>query len=356
MGMVEFLELLTSLQLLVAALILILFKSCKRSVNIYLGLFFFTLFIQTACYYLAGITNAIVFYNFPLNLHMLDGVFLLYFCYKTTGLSVKKLKLLFTFSIIEFIILVVAFSNYFIQNKSIDSYIFNILEYFLPIISTIVNLFFTLMTIKTIRKHKKLLPYFFKHTRYKSMVWLEVSGYFMILFLLYSEFVARFYPYELLFNNIENVTYLIWIYYVSIASLIQINIYNLIPNRNSLEYDIGLNNEKEHLENFNRIEKYIVSSKVFLDPEITLQKLSKEIYLSERSISEAINNVKNQNFKTYINNYRIEEFKRLVVLEKYKDYSIYAVAEESGFNSRSSFYKNFRELTGISPSDFIKDL
>ena len=56
---------------------------------------------------------------------------------------------------------------------------------------------------------------------------------------------------------------------------------------------------------------------------------------------------------TSINKGEIEGVKKLLLNESYKKYSIVAISKEVGFNSRASFYKNFKERVGISPSDYI---
>ncbi|MFD2562602.1 helix-turn-helix domain-containing protein [Aquimarina rubra] len=118
-----------------------------------------------------------------------------------------------------------------------------------------------------------------------------------------------------------------------------------------------INDGKEELEEvIKRIENHINEKKSYLNPDINLKSFSKDIRLPERIISRAINRIEHKNFNGYINSYRVKECKRLLLSEKYEQYSISAIADEVGFSSRASFYKNFKEIAGVSPSEYIKSV
>ena len=78
--------------------------------------------------------------------------------------------------------------------------------------------------------------------------------------------------------------------------------------------------------------------------------------IPERQISNAINQNSEQNFYSYINQYRVETVKNMPAGDEHVKYSIVGIGEASGFNSKSSFYSNFKKVTGISPSQEIKEM
>jgi len=55
-----------------------------------------------------------------------------------------------------------------------------------------------------------------------------------------------------------------------------------------------------------------------------------------------------------INFYRIEEAKNLLSSEKAKQMTIEAIGSDSGFNTKSAFYRAFKKHTGLTPSDFMR--
>jgi AraC-like DNA-binding protein len=88
----------------------------------------------------------------------------------------------------------------------------------------------------------------------------------------------------------------------------------------------------------------------YQDSDLTLTKVSKQSGVQERVISKHIADTYNCNFKTYINQIRIEEAQRLLANTQL---SIGEIAYTVGFNSPSTFNKVFKKITGKSPSDVL---
>ncbi|HJQ31290.1 MAG TPA: AraC family transcriptional regulator [Pyrinomonadaceae bacterium] len=96
------------------------------------------------------------------------------------------------------------------------------------------------------------------------------------------------------------------------------------------------------------------TEKPYLDGDLTLQKLAKALAISPHHLSQTINEHLNQNFFDFINAYRIEEAKRMLLDPAKKHYSILAVSEEVGFNSKSAFNTAFKKHVRMTPSEFRK--
>jgi AraC-like DNA-binding protein len=103
-----------------------------------------------------------------------------------------------------------------------------------------------------------------------------------------------------------------------------------------------------------RLLELMNAEKPYLDGELTLQKLAKALAVSPHHLSQTINEQLNQNFFDFINAYRIEEAKRLLIDPAKKHYSILAVSEEVGFNSKSAFNTAFKRHANMTPSEFRK--
>ncbi len=58
------------------------------------------------------------------------------------------------------------------------------------------------------------------------------------------------------------------------------------------------------------------------------------------------------NFFEFINGYRIEEAKRLLLADEAKDDTILDIIYKSGFNSQSAFHRFFKRIVGMTPSEF----
>lgn len=100
----------------------------------------------------------------------------------------------------------------------------------------------------------------------------------------------------------------------------------------------------------------VIDGKLFKNPEISLTDLSKRLGVHPNTLSQVINSIENKNFYDFINELRVEEFKRLVVLESNKKYTLLSLALECGFNSKTSFNRNFKKITNLSPSEYCNSI
>lgn len=95
--------------------------------------------------------------------------------------------------------------------------------------------------------------------------------------------------------------------------------------------------------------------KLYRDPELSSDTLSQKLRVSRNAISKAINTTQHKKFNTFVNEYRISESIRLMTDPAHDLLTIDAIASESGFNSRETFYRAFKAQTGITPSQFRKN-
>ena len=98
---------------------------------------------------------------------------------------------------------------------------------------------------------------------------------------------------------------------------------------------------------------YMEEEEAYLDPELTIKDLSEQLSISARDLSQVINERLNQNFNDFVNHYRIEKAKELL-LKMDDDGTILDVAFDSGFNSKSSFNTLFKKYTRYTPSQYKK--
>lgn len=101
-----------------------------------------------------------------------------------------------------------------------------------------------------------------------------------------------------------------------------------------------------------RLLRYMEAKKPYLDVDLTIQDVAKSLNISRHYLTQVINERLNRNFYQFINEYRIEEVKRLLEDENYKKYTLTAIAFEAGFNSKSSFNSAFKEIAGMTPSEY----
>lgn len=97
--------------------------------------------------------------------------------------------------------------------------------------------------------------------------------------------------------------------------------------------------------------KKLETEDLYLDADLSLQKLASSIELNSNNLSQVINQVHHKNFNEFINKYRLKEAKKLLRTTSLK---IEAVAFDSGFNSLSTFNAFFKKEIGLTPSVYRK--
>jgi AraC-like DNA-binding protein len=103
-----------------------------------------------------------------------------------------------------------------------------------------------------------------------------------------------------------------------------------------------------------QITAQLVGQKLYLQPDLTLDKLAKELGINRFYVSQVINEQLGKNFSDLINSYRVTEAKRLLTDPAKSHYSIVGVGFEAGFNSKTAFNTTFKKVTGQSPTDYRK--
>lgn len=114
--------------------------------------------------------------------------------------------------------------------------------------------------------------------------------------------------------------------------------------------------EDDAKEIMSKLNLYMQTEKPYLNSHLSSQELSDALAIPVHTISEVTNGLMGQNFFDYVNNYRIEEFKRLAGQTDKKNIKIIHLAYEAGFSSKASFNTAFKKFTNTTPSQFIKDL
>ncbi len=156
-------------------------------------------------------------------------------------------------------------------------------------------------------------------------------------------------------DNYINFMLLIALFYYSIS-----HAQNLTTTKEDEEFELPKESattvDTKPLETtIGKIMDGVVNQKLYLNQSLNVEQFSTKIGVPYRDVSFAINKAFGTNFFEFINSYRIEESKRYLADEKYKDMTIMDILLESGFNSKSAFQRFFKRLTGISPTEFRRE-
>ncbi|MBD2714900.1 helix-turn-helix transcriptional regulator [Microvirga sp. STR05] len=101
-----------------------------------------------------------------------------------------------------------------------------------------------------------------------------------------------------------------------------------------------------------RIRKALEEDQLYLNPTLTLAELSAHTGLAPRLISFTVNNGFGQSFNDVVNGYRVAEVKRRLATSDAQRLTLLGIAFESGFNSKTTFNRIFKQFTGVAPRDY----
>lgn len=111
---------------------------------------------------------------------------------------------------------------------------------------------------------------------------------------------------------------------------------------------------EEVLQLGNKIEQLFTQEQIFTDPSLTIKSISERLFKPEYLVSLSVNTYFKQSFPELLNFYRIQYASSLIESNTYKNLSIEGIAYESGYNSISAFYRAFKNLKGVTPTQFKK--
>jgi len=103
-----------------------------------------------------------------------------------------------------------------------------------------------------------------------------------------------------------------------------------------------------------KVKNELSENRYFANNMASVSGLAKNIGESSHHVSQVINEKMNKSFFELLAWYRVEEAKRIIVEDEQKKYTIEELADEVGYNSKSSFNNAFKKFSGQTPSEFRK--
>lgn len=92
----------------------------------------------------------------------------------------------------------------------------------------------------------------------------------------------------------------------------------------------------------------------YTNPDLKIADLAAMAGSSPHALSFLFNQYLKTSYYDYVNRYRVEEFKRVVDAVDTSRYTLTALSQRCGFSSRTSFFRHFKKLTGITPAEYLK--
>lgn len=100
-----------------------------------------------------------------------------------------------------------------------------------------------------------------------------------------------------------------------------------------------------------RIHREMTAGNAYRNPALTAELMAEQFGIHRNLLSRAVNRSTGSNFNQYVNSFRVKEAVR-IMSEKKPQLYLDEISEQVGFNSRTSFYRAFKQKTGLSPREF----
>lgn len=313
--------------------------------------------------------NTIIYY--PLIIGWIFPIPLLYwpylYLYITALTSKNKLQKKYLLHFLPFILSVLMFFSFYIMPSQTKIEIFKKkgtgyeLEMNANLIAVYLSaIIYTIVSIRKLNSYSKEIKKKFSSIKKINLYWIQylILGMTIIFFII----IFRYDP--LIYYAVTAFIIFIGYFGIKQAGIFSHNnfelnhsyIEHLVFNPETIKYEKSTLLEESALKIQKELNSMMSSKKVFKNPELTLDDLAIKLNVQPNHLSQVINSLENKTFYEYINHFRIEEFCSLINNSDNQKFTLLAIAFECGFNSKSSFNRNFKNTKGLTPSEYLKQI
>jgi AraC-like DNA-binding protein len=360
-------------------LLFFLFVTNTRKVNIlgnrWLSLFLFCMILPFSN---DSLYNLAIFKTYPYLLNIDD--FLIFVLAPAIYLSVshftsleKKFKKKDLFHFIPIFIIIIPqiyfFSNYSLNEAYVqmDKFFYvqsqnsNLTILYLVWLQLIIYVFFSF---KKIQKHQRQIKMFTSNTDSIDLQWLKMFLIGITIMILI--WIVDFYIFESSYSLYDTIGHFLSIFILGYYALNQDEVFKY--NEKDLEEIQEIISEEptkpekkqllaeDELASIKLLLKIkMQTEKLYLDETLSLPKLAELLNINSHKLSHALNEGFGENFFQFVNKYRVEEAKTLLLNGETKQLNMLGIAFNSGFNSKTAFNTAFKKSLGMSPTAFLTD-
>jgi len=304
-------------------------------------------------------------YFFPMVAYYVDGA-LLYLCFKALvfkDFSLTKIDLFHFIPLIAYITFIglVFYSkpqDIRLEMINSESFVYSASYVYMEFLSKLIRVFYAFACFLLISRYSSRLQDTNSNMEKVHLSWLRalVIGFLLVMISEAILVAAK------IINIYTNFSFSLFVnigltgYYITFA-LVNLLVFTAVRYFGAFEQISEIKvTKKARDERFFQpelalsVDNAIRGGQIYMDPDITLDKLAETLKILPRDLSSLINRHFGVNFYEFINRYRIEEAKRMLSSEKYRATTITDIYLKVGFNSKSVFYTFFKKLEGMTPS------
>jgi AraC-like DNA-binding protein len=206
-----------------------------------------------------------------------------------------------------------------------------------------------------LNQHEKTIEKYFSNKSKINMQWLKlvIFGAMFTYIIIYILIFANEYYHFTTFKTSEAIGYCLGSILIFIWGFYGIRQTQIFTSYNDIVAD-NIKTEKfdNKDETMNLLLQVINSKKPYLDPELTIAKLSEMSGLPVNHVSYLLNTKFNKTFFDFINFYRIEEYKTQVRNPENNNLTLLGISFNCGFNSKATFNRVFKNYLNMTPKAY----
>lgn len=239
---------------------------------------------------------------------------------------------------------------------------FRVMELLLFSISVVQGVVYFILSAKYVKKYHRALQENYSNTSAKKLYWMQMLiGIVPVMIIMGT--VGGMLGHSLSSRYIFNVMYIVIGFSIYLTSFFMLTRHSLfvLPDELSLaplsahavENSVSSLQDQAYLMQLKiDLEKVMTDEKLYLYPDITINTVSQRLNASRQQVSDVLHSMLDTNFFDYINRYRVEEAKRKIKDDSSNLYSLNALGIDAGFNSKASFYRNFKKWENMTPAEY----
>lgn len=333
--LVDILSIATAIML---GFLLITLKSKNKNANIFLGMFLWSLAIEV----LESFLESVSFQEIEIQIMQTTFATIpLLLLYVQATLKIK-FKVLYLILFLPFVI-----SNLIGFHEELIKYI----EY-------IFNLTLLYIILRKIKEHQNKVTDYYSDIENKTLLWIQTIVYIFLFFHAFwilediigfqSEVITQYFAFS------SGILTFFMIYWIAYNGFSQQEIFTTSLFQIEEKKEVFVDEDTK--EEFEQVSGIIEKDKLYLDGNLNLRTLSEKVNIKERELSKLIKTHTNKNFYHFVNQFRVQQFKKLLTSPKAAQLSLLGLAQEAGFSSKSTFYTAFKNVEGVTPKQYQDSL
>lgn len=200
---------------------------------------------------------------------------------------------------------------------------------------------------------KRTLEWLRKLMSYYRLFWIVWIPFAIIFMMLFRAQIQNYFTIASVYFLLILLTYLT--YWVGLQGLLKgsiMDIGDLTKRTKSSSYSHLSEADKSTLTE--AIERQMLEKKLYLNPTLSLNQFAKCLDKDPNLVSFLLNNHLKKTFYELVNTHRITEVTERLNQGDAEKFTLLSIALESGFNSKTSFNRVFKDITGFTPSQYLK--